>query len=297
MRTTVIRTVLPLAIACALLGACSSAATSSMSEGAVGSDTTGSGTVQKAGVPAAQTDSKTSPESPIVDSPQIIRSATMVLVVPDATSAATRLRSVAITHGGTVTTENVVSGGKNSYSQSTVVLSVPADQLDGALTDIAAIGEVQLRTIQSTDVTAKVADVDARIKTMRDSIARMQELLTRAGSVSEIAQVESELTRRQSDLESLLAQQKALAQRVAQSPITVTFSTQPIVIEPPVPQTGFLAGLASGWNALKSFTVVALTVVGALLPFLVVFALIGAPVVWLVRRRRAHASSTTSTDA
>jgi uncharacterized membrane protein (Fun14 family) len=77
----------------------------------------------------------------------------------------------------------------------------------------------------------------------------------------------------------------------------VTFSTQPIVIEPPVPQTGFLAGLASGWNALKSFTVVALTVVGALLPFLVVFALIGAPVVWLVRRRRAHASSTTSTEA
>lgn len=297
MRTTVIRTVLPLAIACALLGACSSAGTSSMSEGAVGSDNTGSGTVQKAGVPAAQTDSKTSPESPVVDSPQIIRSATMVLQVPDATSAATRLRSVAITHGGTVTTENVVSGAKNSYSQSTVVLSVPADQLDGALTDIAAIGEVQLRTIQSTDVTAKVADVDARIKTMRDSIARMQELLKRAGSVTEIAQVESELTRRQSDLESLLAQQKALAQRVAQSPITVTFSTQPIVVEPPVPQTGFLAGLASGWKALKSFTVAALTVVGALLPFLVVFALIGAPVVWLVRRRRAHATPTTSTDS
>jgi hypothetical protein len=299
MRTTVIRTVLPLAIACALLGACSSAATSSTSEGAVGSDQAGSSTVQKAGLPAAQTDSAPgeSPQSPVIDSAQIIRSATMVLIVPDAASAATRLRSVAITHGGTVTTENVMSGAKSSYSQSTVVLSVPADQLDGALTDIAAIGEVQVRTIQSADVTAKVADVDARIKTMRDSIARMQELLTRAGSVSEIAQVESELTRRQSDLESLLAQQKALAQRVAQSPITVTLSTQPIVIEPPAPQTGFLAGLSSGWKALKSFTVGALTVVGALLPFLVVFALIGAPVVWLVRRRRTHVASTTTADS
>jgi hypothetical protein len=297
MRTTVTRTVLPLALACALLGACSSAANSTVGEGAVGRDTSGS-SVQKGEVPAAPADSKNaeSPTSP-VDIQQITRSATMVLIVPDAASAATRLRSVAITHGGIVTTENVMSGAKNSYSQSTVVLSVPADQLDGALTDIAAIGEVQLRTIQSTDVTAKVADVDARIKTMRESIARMQALLTRAGSVAEIAQVENELTQRQANLESLLAQQKALSQRVAQSPITVTLSTQPIVVEPPAPQTGFLAGLSAGWKALKSFTVGALTVVGALLPFLVVLALIVAPVVWLVRRRRAHAPTTTSTDS
>lgn len=297
MRTTVTRTVLPLALACALLGACSSAATSTVGEGAVGRDTSGS-SVQKAELPAAPADSKNgeAPTSP-VDIQQITRSATMVLIVPDAASAATRLRSVAITHGGIVTGENVMSGAKNTYGQSTIVLSVPADQLDGALTDIAAIGEVQLRTIQSTDVTAKVADVDARIKTMRESIARMQQLLTRAGSVAEIAQVENELTQRQANLESLLAQQKALAQRVAQSPITVTLSTQPIVVEPPAPQTGFLAGLSAGWKALKSFTVGALTVVGALLPFLVVFALIGAPVVWLVRRRRAPAPSTTSTDS
>ena len=64
-----------------------------------------------------------------------------------------------------------------------------------------------------------------------------------------------------------------------------------MVIEPPAPQTGFLAGLAAGWKALKSFTVGTLTVVGALLPFLVVFALIGAPIVWLVRRRRPRAAS------
>ena len=101
MRTTVTRTVLPLALACALLGGCSSAAMSSTSEGVVGSDTAGSGTVQKEGVPAAQTDSKTgsktvdSPTSPVIDNQQITRSATMVLIVPDAASAATRLRSVA----------------------------------------------------------------------------------------------------------------------------------------------------------------------------------------------------------
>jgi len=209
----------------------------------------------------------------------------MTVVVSDESAAATRLRAIATAHGGVVTTENVVSGEKSSYATSTIVLSVPADELDGALTDIAAVGEVTLRTIQSTDVTAKVADVESRITTMRASIARMQELLTRAGSVTEIAQVETELTNREADLESLLAQQKVLAQRVAQSPITVTL-TRVAVVEPnPVPETGFIAGLKAGWHALKVFGVALLTVVGALLPFLAVLALIGVPVVWLVRRR------------
>jgi len=282
------RTVLPLALACALLGGCSSFSSSTSQADTAG----GNARVPDAGaLPAQTTETQTKtdstlPQTPVVDTQQITRSATMTVVVSDESAAATRLRAIATAHGGVVTTENVVSGGEKSYyATSTIVLSVPADELDGALTDIAAVGEVTLRTIQSTDVTAKVADVGSRITTMRASIARMQELLTRAGSVTEIAQVETELTNREADLESLLAQQKVLAQRVAQSPITVTL-TRVAVVEPnPVPETGFIAGLKAGWHALKVFGVALLTVVGALLPFLAVLALIGAPVVWLVRRR------------
>lgn len=289
MPTSLTRTVLPLAVALALLGGCSSQA-SSMSQGqtAVGSN----GKVSdSAAVPAQTTETKAGgvlPQTPVIDNQQIIRSATMTVVVPDENQAATRLRAIAMVHGGVITTENVVSGGeKTDYAQSTIVISVPADQLDVALTDIAAIGEVTLRTIESTDVTAKVADVDSRIKTMRESIARMQDLLTRAGSVTEIAQVEAELTTRESDLESLLAQQKALAQRVAQSPITVTLTRVAIVQQTPVPPTGFLAGLKAGWHAFLVFGAGLLTVLGAVLPFLALFALIGLPLVWLVRRRIA----------
>lgn len=293
MRSTLVRTILPLAVACALLAGCSSAVTSTVGQAASGADG-GAAPVEKAQAPA-QTDSRTGavPESPVTGTQQVVRTATMNVVVEDPAAAASKLRSIATVHDGVITSENVVSNVKSSYSTSTVVLSVPADQLDAALTDIAAIGDVTLRTIQSTDVTAKVADIDARVKTMRESIARMQDLLTRAGSVAEIAQVENELTQRQSDLESLLAQQKALAQRVAQSPITVTLSKEPIVVEPEQPPTGFLAGLSAGWKALKAFTVGALTVVGALLPFLVVMALIGAPIVWFVRRRRTPSAPAT----
>jgi uncharacterized protein YceK len=296
MPTTLIRSVLPLAVAVALLGGCSSvAASSSQGQRAMGT----SGQVDAGAAPAQTTESKTGgalPQTPVVDQQQIIRSATMTVVVPDESQAATRLRAIASAHGGVVTTENVVSGGEKSYyAQSTIVISVPADQLDGALTDIAAVGDVTLRTIESTDVTAKVADVDSRIKTMRASIARMQDLLTRAGSVTEIAQVEGELTSRESDLESLLAQQKALAQRVSQSPITVTLTRVAVVEPQPVPETGFIAGLRAGWHAFTLFGIGLLTVAGALLPFLALLALIGVPGVWLLRRRgRAHVRATAS---
>jgi hypothetical protein len=303
MPISLTRTVLPLAVALALLGGCSSLASSvSRGETAVGS---GGKVSDSAAAPAQTTETKAGgvlPQTPVIDNQQIIRSATMTVVVPDENQAATRLRAIASAHGGVVTTENVVSGGEKSYyAQSTIVISVPADQLDVALTEIAAIGEVQLRTIESTDVTAKVADVDSRIKTMRESIARMQDLLTRAGSVTEIAQVEAELTTRESDLESLLAQQKALAQRVAQSPVTVTLTRVAVVEPTPVPETGFFAGLKSGWHAFTAFGVGLLTVLGALLPFLALLALIGAPVVWLVRRRssartKASGPSNGSTD-
>ena len=289
MPTSLTRTILPLVLGLALLGGCSSLS-GSLTQGDTADGTSNSRDAGALPAQTTETQTKTGslPETPVVDAQKIIRSATMTVVVGDESAAATRLRAIATAHGGVVTTENVVSGGEKSYyATSTIVLSVPADELDGALTDVAAVGEVMLRTIQSTDVTAKVADVESRITTMRASIVRMQELLKRAGSVAEIAQVETELTNREADLESLLAQQKVLAQRVAQSPITVTLTRVAVVEPDPVPETGFIAGLKAGWHALKVFGVALLTVIGALLPFLVVLALIAAPVVWLVRRRRA----------
>jgi hypothetical protein len=152
---------------------------------------------------------------------------------------------------------------------------------------IAGLGEVRSRTVESVDVTDAVVDVESRVKTMRESIARLQELMRRAGSVSDIAQVESELTQRQADLEALLAQQAALAQRVATSPVSVTLVTPDTVSEDG--PRGFLAGLESGWQTMLASGVVVLTIVGALLPWQVLAALVAVPLLLWRRRRVARA--------
>ncbi|MGV8909173.1 MAG: DUF4349 domain-containing protein [Propionicimonas sp.] len=217
---------------------------------------------------------------------QIARTASVGLTVEDVEGAATRLRSIATAMGGLVTTENLVTRVNAegiSIPISTMVISVPSDRLDSTLEQLKSVGTITSRVISSADVTTQVADVASRITALEGSIARLAELSKKAGNISQLTQLEGELTNRIEERDSLLAQQKSLAGRVAQSPITITLETPAKVAESETPP-GFLGGLTVGWNALVASSRVLLTVIGAVLPFLAVIAVVGTP--FLVWRRR-----------
>jgi Domain of unknown function (DUF4349) len=220
---------------------------------------------------------------------QIARRASVGLTVPDVEGAATKLRSIASTVGGLVTTENLVTrvdAEGISIPTSTMVISVPADKLDSTLEQVKTVGTITSRVISSEDVTTQVADVDSRISALEGSIARLGELSKKAGTITQLTQLEAELTNRIEERDSLVAQQKSLAGRVAQSPITITLDTPPKEAKVVEPETapGFLGGLTAGWNALVASSRVLLTIIGAVLPFLAVVVLVGTPL--LVWRRR-----------
>jgi hypothetical protein len=210
------------------------------------------------------------------------------LVVEDVGKAATDLKQAVASLNGLVTSEDIdLPTPEDSSGSAEIVVSVPADQLDAAIDRLSELGEVKGRTIQTVDVTDQVVDIDSRVKTMRESISRLQELISRAGSVSDIAAVERELTERQANLESLLAQQAALSQRVDESLISVSMWT-PSTKQAPT-QSGFLAGLQAGWESMIALGKTAATVFGALLPYLVLAVVIGVPVFFLRRLwRRKH---------
>ena len=105
-----------------------------------------------------------------------------------------------------------------------------------------------------------------------------------------MVQVESELTRRQADLESLEARLAALSDQSTLATLTVSLS--PVLTAPatPVAPGAFVDGLRGGWQAMLASVAVALRVLGALLPFGVLAALVGVPVAAIMRRRRTQPS-------
>ncbi|RZQ64315.1 DUF4349 domain-containing protein [Amycolatopsis suaedae] len=207
---------------------------------------------------------------------KLARSATLSVKAGDVSGAVTRARQAATTAGGYAGTE------RTETRSATVTLVVPAERLDAVLGELSALGEVTRREQQVEDVTEQVVDVDTRLASQRASVTRVRALLERATSISEITSIERELTTREAELESLQARQKALAGSVAMSTITLNVAAGAVAAEDD--DRGFLGGLAAGWRAFLDFGSGALTVLGAVAPFLVLVAIPVA--VWWVRRRR-----------
>lgn len=111
----------------------------------------------------------------------------------------------------------------------------------------------------SDDLSAQIADLDVRIQATEASVARVRDLIAKAGSVGEIAVVEGELTRRETELETMKAQKRANAERVSFATITLSLDT--IKSEPTDTSGGVLNGipgigesLAAGFRFLQVAT-------------------------------------------
>ncbi|MDH2444262.1 DUF4349 domain-containing protein [Amnibacterium sp. CER49] len=223
---------------------------------------------------------------------QVVTTGDLDLVATDPIGVAARITSIVIGAGGRIDAEEEQPSGKVTAS---LTVRIPAAGFATAREQIAHQGHVRTLTLHSTDVTGRTADYAARISGLRASIARLQTLLGRAGTSSELVDLESSLTTRETDLEQLQAEQRILADQVAYATLAITVTAPAVARHAPPPDfvSGFLAGLA-GLLATGRVLLVAL---GVLLPWLVVLgALVGAGV--LVRRRvRASRGADAPPDA
>ena len=233
---------------------------------------------------------------------KIIATADVSIRTKNVSTAAATLRASVSTAGGYVETEQAVTApipfDENGEAVSSPVktssitmrLRVPTARFDSLLKRLDTLGVVTNRSVGAQDVTSEVVDVDSRIISAKASIARMQVLYEKAQSIADVAAIEGELSRRQADLESLLARQKQLADQTSLATIGVTLFDDSLP-QPAGPKTGvakaFDDALETFGNALRNILVAA----AAVLPFLVLGLLFGFPLYRILRRRSARQAS------
>ncbi|MER5997383.1 DUF4349 domain-containing protein [Nonomuraea angiospora] len=220
---------------------------------------------------------------------QVIYTGSMTVRAKQVTAAVQQAKQIVTSAGGYLSKEET-SSASDSEDTAMLEFKVPPEKYAEVLGRLGKDLGKQLSMNQGTqDVTMQMADVNSRLKSAQQSLDSLRTLLKKADTIGQVLQVEREISTREADLESLQAQQKELTTQVAMATLTLRLVGPVTEVQDPEEEpAGFLGGLKAGWKALVSFTKIALTVLGALLPWLIASLPLIALVIYLARRNRVR---------
>ena len=243
-------------------------------------------------------------ESPVFVGRDIIFTGTLTLTTPDIEGAVKQVTQIVSDAGGGVFSSNVVLGEEG---HGTMTVKLPPRAINATINALDAIGDVTGFTQDAQDVTSQMVDLDARILTAAASVDRAREFLNQATNISDLAQLENELTNRETSLEQLRAQQRSLGDQVSSATLTIELVLPVVapVVEPEAPKIpsnfvkvkqstvgeAFSAGLGAFVTAAKFVAVIAAIIA----PFAVTLALLVLPLRMIVRSRSRRRRTTAPT--
>lgn len=225
----------------------------------------------------------------------VISKGTVVLRSRDVAGARFDVRQIVDRYAGEVSDEQTDTDRDGEVVSAHLVLRIPSADFGEAMADLEDVADLKFSGRSAKDVTTQVIDTQVRLRAQRRSIARIETLLDRAQNLRDIVLIESQLTRRQADLDSLEQQSAYLRDQTSLATITVDIDHERAATEEADDRTGFLVGLSAGWHGLVAVAVGLATAAGALLPWVVVLLVLAVPgwlmVRWLRRRRAAPAEA------
>ncbi|WP_427869195.1 DUF4349 domain-containing protein [Leucobacter luti] len=229
---------------------------------------------------------ESSADTPAVER-AIIKTGVLGIEVGNTEEAADRVTEIADELGGTVESRRLSSSGAGGSTSASVTIRVPVDRFDEAFEALGEVGRFTVDERSATDVTAERADLSARVDALQTSVDRLTGLMKDAKTTADLLDAESMLSQRQQELDGLRAQLKSLEGQADEATISITLQTRSAL--PGGGPSNFGEGFIAGLNSLAATGSGALVVLGVLLPWLVIAAVIALAVVLIVRaasRRR-----------
>lgn len=222
--------------------------------------------------------------------PMIVRHASLAVLTKEFDAARSALENLVKAHQGYFGELNVATPASAGRSL-TATVRVPAAQLDAVLVELRKLGRVENENQSADDVTREFADLTARLANARETEKRLVEILReRTGKVSDILQVEQQISRTRQQIEQMDAERKTMENQVRYASVDLrVIEEYKQSLETPAPSLGTRINNA----AVDGFRGAADLVLGLLLwllsagpTLLVLGAFVAWPAWWLVRRLR-----------
>ena len=238
--------------------------------------------------PAAAPPLPTAEATPLRQRHVAVRHDLSVVTAADAVEAAWKAAETAcLAAGCELLASSVARDDDRAPAAAFLDARLPPAALAPFLERLGGLGTIGRHATSAQDRTAEVVDVEARLKNMAEFRDNLRKLMATPGArLKDLIEVERELTRVQSELDSLATRRKVLANDTEKVRVSVAFAARPAVLEAgmwlPVKTAVLRAGhvLASSVAALIGLAV-------ALLPWLVLLLGAGLGVRALLRRRRS----------
>ncbi len=226
----------------------------------------------------------------LVDDAKIVRTGSMELEVANVPAALLAARDGIRRMGGYIgasQTENV-----DDHPVATITYRVPVDRWEEALDLLRAISGTSTKVLnertQAVEVTGAIVDLEARIRNLRASEVALQEISSKAARVTDVLEVQAQLTAVRGQIEQLTAQLTQLDDQASYATLDVTFSMPVVAVE--VAAEGWEPGVvvdeasASLVNILQALTTAGIWFAIVWLPLLAVIGILAVIVIAILRR-------------
>lgn len=219
---------------------------------------------------------------------KIVYTADVDIVTGDLDAAGARLTATVKRLGGYVSGADV-SGTRGESRTGVWVVKVPSDRFEAFLGEMPGLGETTRSATRSEDVSAEFYDAKARLANKRVEEERLVvHLRQTAGRLTEILQVERELSRVRGEIEQIEGRLRFLSHQTDFSTVTLTLRELGRYSPRPAPDFGTRAArtLRESMETMGSVAQGFALALVALAPWLVALAAAAVPVVALARRGR-----------
>jgi len=281
-----------------VIAACGGGASASMapvgqpaSGGAGFVEDNGSGEGQ--GAQAGTSGAPTLPEDgvgAVIDDAKIIRTGTIDLQVSDVPTALATARDGIRALGGYVGASETRDDGDTPIAR--ITYRIPAARWEDALDLLRGLNGLTSKVVseqtEAVEVTGQVIDLEARIRNLRSSETALQNIASGATRISDVLEVEQQLTNVRGQIEQLSAALNDLQDRAGFATLTATYSVPVVAVDVAArgwePRVVVDEATASLVNVLQALTTAGIWFAIVWLPLLLVLGAIVALVVWIGRR-------------